>query len=423
MKRVFWIVACIGWGHGAVADMYSQLQSVYDTNPVIAGAAASVGAAAADADLARSGYLPAIGLSGGVNLAHSEILGQDYDYTPTQFGAQFEQSVFAGGAIIGRIKAADAMHASQVALFYSTQQDVFLSAINAYINVLNSSAVLELNKNNRRVLDEYYAFVSNRVDVGMLTRTDADQAAARRAAAEYSVSQSQSQYDNDIETFRRIYGGVPAEFKDVSLYRVHDLFPANLSAATEYALNTHPALRALRAQEDAARADIAVARATRLPSIDVRGSLIQADDVPILDRVRDGRIGVYLKIPLFDRGVSGAKMERARFTLDGIGSQIENVRRTIIENLTTAWNVYDAQTTAIDAARASVSANKAALSGVRDAQARGRRTVLDVLNAEQELLNSRVSLTRAEHAQISAYFAILAAMGYLTAENLGLTTD
>ena len=85
-----------------------------------------------------------------------------------------------------------------------------------------------------------------------------------------------------------------------------------------------------------------------------------------------------------------------------------------------AWNIYQSQYAAINAADASVKANSMALDGIRDEQKRGRRTVLDVLNAEQELLNSRVAYVRARHAQISAYFAILSAMGNLTPENLNL---
>ena len=106
--------------------------------------------------------------------------------------------------------------------------------------------------------------------------------------------------------------------------------------------------------------------------------------------------------------------------MSGIQDDIINARRTIVENLRMAWNIYQAQEYAINATLASVNANKTALAGIRDEQQRGRRTVLDVLNAEQELLNSRVAHIQAVHARISAYFAVLASVGKLTPENLGL---
>ncbi len=404
----------------ARADLYDVLRDVYQTNPTIAAQRTAVGAADAELDLARSGYKPYLGISAGVGLAHTELLGADYDYVPTQFGAQLQQNVFQGGAIMAKIKAARGTLRSQQAVLYSTQQDVFLDAINAYINILNADQVLELNENNLRVLDQYYDMVDARRSVGQLTQTDVDQAAARVQGAKYAVTQATTQYENAIETFVRISGARRAQYPDVDLSRVDYLFPDDITVAREYALAHHPALRALAAQEDAARENIVVARQSRMPAIDVRASAIQMDDLPIVDRLRDGRVGVYLSVPLYDRGASTANMERVRFTVAGIEERIRETRRVITENLNQAWNIYVAQGDAIDAARASVTAAKSALGGIRDEQQRGRRTVLDVLNAEQELLNAQVSLVRAQHSRTSAFFAVLAAMGMLSAENLGL---
>ena len=107
----------------------------------------------------------------------------------------------------------------------------------------------------------------------------------------------------------------------------------------------------------------------------------------------------------------------------GLYEQIINARRVVVENLGAAWNIYHSQESAIRAATAGVHANKAALAGVRDGQANGRRTVLDVLNAEQDLLNAQVAHTHAKHAQVAAFFAVLSAMGDLSPDNLGLVGD
>ncbi len=423
MKRLF--VSCLGvlFVLDAQADMYSALQVVYDNNPVIVGARTAVGAAAADLKLARSGMRPYLGITGAAGVARTEILGNDYDTVPTGVGAQFQQNIFAGGAIVAGIKAARGVLASQRAQLHAKQQEIFLDAINAYVNVLNARQVLDLNKNNQRVLQEYYDFVSQRVDVGMLTATDKAQAAARLSGAEYALADAQAQYDNAVQTLRRVYGRDFSQYDDIELDVVEDEFPDTRDEAIEYARIHHPVLVALRAQEDAACENIVTARQSAMPSIDVRGSLMQFDDMPIVDRVRDGRIGVYLSVPLFDKGASAARVEKVRFTVDGIGQQMIDAERVIIQNINQAWNTLDAQVVAIDAGRASVRANRLALDGVKDAQSQGRRTVLDVLNAEQELLNSRVNLTRAQHGRVAAYFAVLAAMGKLTPDCLGLDAD
>lgn len=407
----------------ARADMYSSLKNVYESNPVILQQRAAVDAAHSELSLARTGYKPYLGVSANAGLARTKIASQTYDYVPTQIGVEFQQNIFEGFGTIAQIKAAKGMLASQQAILYSTQQDVFLQAINAYINVLNSRQVLNLNKNNRRVLQEYYDLCVDREKVGSLTKTDVAQASARLEMAKYRETDAQASYDNSIETFRRIYGTVPDKFSDIALNRVADVFPDSVTAAQEYALAHHPALNALAAQEAAAKENITVARKSMLPSIDVRAAAMQVDDLPFVDKVRDSRVGVYLKVPLYDRGTAFANTDKVRFTVDGIQQQTINARRTIIENLNQAWNLYEAQTAAISAARAGVAAGEMALDGTREEQKRGRRTVLDVLNAEQELLNARVSLVRATHAQISAYFAILAATGQLSAQNLGIAND
>lgn len=406
----------------ARADMYSSLQRVYDTNPVISQQRQAVDAANADVRLARTDAKPYLGIGANAGVARTNLMGQTFDYVPTQIGIQAQQNLFKGFATIAHIKAAKGVLESQRAVLYATQQDVFIQAINAYIDVLNSEQVLKLNKNNQRVLQEYYDYCVEREQVGMLTRTDVAQASARLENAKYHVFDARAAYDNALETFRRIYGDTDSEYSDIDLKQMSSVFPENVDVASDWALKNHPAILALQSQADAARENITVARQSMLPSIDVKASVMQLDDLPYVDRVRDGRVGVYLSVPLYDRGTASANVEKVRFTVAGIDDQIANTRAVIMENLHQAWNLYDAQTYAITAAQTAVAANKLALGGIREEQQRGRRTVLDVLNAEQELLNAQVALTRAQHGKTAAYFAILASAGLLSPQNLGIKT-
>ena len=407
----------------AVADMYAELRNVYETNPVIGRARSDVDVARSDLNIARGGYKPYLGAAANVGLARTTILNNDYDYVPTQVGVEFQQNIFSGFSTVARIKAAKNIVNARQSALESTESDVFLAAINAYINVLNARDVLELNENNERVLRKYNETVENRKRVGQITSTDVAQSSARLESAKYNVIGARANYDNALETYVRIYGARPREYTEIETSRMERFFPATVHQATEYAIAHHPALRALDAQVDAAKQEIVVANRGMLPTVDVRASAMQFDDLPILDRVRDGRVGVYLSVPLYDRGHSMASANRARYNVDGIGMDIQNTRDIITENVHRAWNAYTAQDSAIAAATQAVRAAQSALDGVRDEQARGRRTVQDVLNAEQELLGAKISLTRARHEKVSAFFAILAAMGNLTAENLGLVVN
>ena len=223
-----------------------------------------------------------------------------------------------------------------------------------------------------------------------------------------------------IQTVNKGAELVSIKFNDIDLGRVRDLFPESVHDARERALRNHPVLRALDAQEVAAKQNIKIAYKSILPSVDVRGAIQQMDNVPFLDDITDSRIGVYLRVPLYDKGNAFANADKVRANVNGIYEQIINARRVVVENLNAAWNIYHSQESAIRAAMAGVNANKSALAGIRDGQANGRRTVLDVLNAEQDLLNSQVAHTRVVHARVAAFFAVLAAVGDLSPENLGL---
>ena len=412
------------------ADIYSALQNIYDNNPIIASGRSAVEGARADLSSARTEYKPYLGLTANIGLAHTSMdlddttldamAGGSVDYVPKGVGIVAQQNVFQGGATIANVKGAKRALEAQNAKLYATESDVFLSAINAYIDVLNKSEILKLNENTYKVLKKYHENVSDRQKVGQLTKTDVATAWARVQGAEYNVALAKAEYDNAVETFKRIYGDGEVSFSDIDMERVAAHFPDNVDTAEEYAIKNHPVILALEAQEAAVKTQVTVARHSMLPSVDLRASATQYNDLPYIDRVRDGRVGVYLSVPLYDKGNAFANVDKVRAASADIQDQIINARRTIVEQLHQAWNMYDAQKAAMDAADANVKASQMALSGTRDEQKRGRRTVLDVLNAEQEVLNAQVALSRAQYGKTSAYFSILAASGKLTPDVLGI---
>ncbi len=420
MKKYIAILGIILAVTPAMGDMYGALRMVYETNPTIGRQREIVNAAAAELKMARRQTLPYVGLSAGTGFSRTKVGDYTFDYEPAQIGIEAQQNLFQGFSILSQIKAAKSSLAAQQAVLYATQQEVFLDAINAYIDVLNAAEILKLNQNNQHVLQEYYDMCLDRQRAGTLTKTDVATASARLEMARYSVADANAAYNNALETFRRIYGDTLDDYPDIDMEKMRHLFPESAASAQDFAIAHHPSIAALNAQESAARENIMIARKTILPSVDIRASAVQMQDIPVIDRVRDARVGVYLKMPIFDRGTAFANVDKTKHTVAGIQEQIIAARRAVVENLNMAWNIYDAQTAAIAAARASVAANKLAVSGIRAEQRTGRRTVLDVLNTQQELLKSQVSLTRAEHGQISAFFAVLASMGKLNPDNLGM---
>ena len=255
---VFFCVLVLSGGD-VLADMYSDLQHVYDSNPIIGQRRADLDGARASIDMSKTELQPYLGMSGNVGVARTTALGNDFDYVPMQYGLEFQQNVFQGGAMFAQMRGAKMRYNAALANLHATEQDVLMNAINAYIEVLNARAVMDLNKNNERVLGEYYAFVRDGADVGRLTNTDVAQAMARLEMARYGTVDAIAKYENAIEVFRRIYGNVPIKFNDIDLTPVDDLFPVSVQMAEDKALRNHPVLRALDAQEMAARENIKIA--------------------------------------------------------------------------------------------------------------------------------------------------------------------
>ena len=400
----------------------SALKDVYDTNPEILAAREKVKKTEADLGLAKSGWQPTVGLTGGISRARTKADGMNLkdNYTQKEYGISASQNIFKGFTTSAQIQAAKSLVSVQEANLYATEQNVFMLAIDAYINVLNAKEVLKLNKHNEKVLKEYYDLYVEKEKVGVLTKTDVAQAKARLEGAKYHVIEAQAKYDNSLETFRRIYGKVEDSYQKIDIKNIKVSFPKRVEDAEKTALAKHPAILAMKAQEEAADNNITVSKQTIMPSVDIKASSIKYDDIPVAKGITDSQIGIYLTIPLYDQGITFSKTSKAKAEKAEVQMALSQTRRMVLEKLHQAWNLYQAQVVAIHSAEARVSASKLALSGVRDEQARGRRTVLDVLNAEQEVLDSQVMLTQAEHAKISAFFAVLSGMGELTPEYLEL---
>lgn len=406
----------------AWADIYTALREIDASNPEITAARSVVKASGADVRQSWAGWQPSVGVSAGIARAKTKAdqMGIDESYTQKQLGVSVEQNLFQGFATNARIDAAKGQLQAEQASLYATRQTVFLEAVQAYLNVLNTREVLALRRNNEKVLREYYNLFSQKEQVGVLTKTDVAQAEARLELAKYAAIAAKADYDNALETYRRIYGQTENQYTDVSTDRLKPVFPKTIQEAEQQALANHPSILAADARYRSADAQITVARQTILPSVDVKASAMRFDDIPLADRVDDSRIGVYLTVPLYDKGTALAQTQKAKANASAIKAQITGAQRAVLEKLNQAWNIYQAQTAAITSAQIRIKASRLALDGVRDEQERGRRTVLDVLNAEQEVLDARVSLTQAHHRQTLAFFSVLSGTGALTPHNLGI---
>lgn len=407
--------------------LQSAWEKVYRNNPSLTSARAELRATDEQVPIARANGLPSISATG--TYTEFPVTSRNSFTAPSRdASAQLQASLplYQGGAVRNAIKAADARVGAGRASLRSTEANVFAAATQAYLDVLRDEAVLDLNINQVKVLDTNLEVISARFRAGDLTRTDIAQSQARLGQARAQLGVAQAQIDSSRETYLQVIGTPP-----VALEQPQPLppFPKNVDDAIATAVANNPQLIAARAQERAALYDVGSARALNGPRLAavVNGGYSNYFNTlggPVSntffqsDRTVSG--GLQATLPLFQGGGPGARVRQAQALQSRALEQITLAERAVISTARSSFARYNASLAVIVASQSAVVANEAALRGVRAETRAGTRDVIDLLNAEQELLNSRVQLITANRDAYLAGFDLLVAMGKAEAKDLRL---
>ncbi len=425
---------------GAIAraeTMNGALVKAYLINPDINAQRAAVRQTDEDVPIANSGYLPTVQAVGSMGVAHangnqiipstsgsgtSEIRYATGAY-PRSYGVQAEQNVFDGFRTINRIRSAKSQVLGAREQLRNTEQNTLLSGVTAYMDVLQNTAIVELDHNNVDVLKEQLRETRDRFTVGEVTRTDVAQAEASLASANATLLTDQAVLEASIATYRQVIGDQPKTLAPVKpLTRPQ---PKNLPEAVDISQVEHPAIVAQEHGVDVALLSIKIAEGALYPQANVQASLVQAFDVnqtPGLRQFNAQLVG-NLTIPIYQGGQEYANIRQSKENLSVQELRASSVRDQIRQNVVASWGRNEAAIGVVKAARAAVAANEVALAGVREEAKVGQRTTLDVLNAQQALLSARTQLVRAEHDQVVFSYSLISAVGRLNVPTLGLAVD
>lgn len=345
------------------------------------------------------------------------------------YSVQANQPIFRGLRNFNQYKGAKAEVLAGRANLLGTEQQVLLDAVTAYMDVLRDEAVLRLNENNIQVLTRQLEASRDRFRVGEVTRTDVAQSEAALAGAVSARFQSQATLQASRSSYRRIIGDFPATLEDAPQLPP---LPEAEEAAVEVALSENPLVIAARFTERAAGYDVKEAKGAVLPTLSAfadythRESPSQTFDplqnqfVGASNTFESTRFGLTLDVPLYQSGAEYSAVRRAKQVASQRRLQIVSAERQVMQNVRVAWENLRAAESTIESTSAQVRANEIALEGVRQEAAVGARTTLDVLDAEQVLLNSRVNLVTARRNQYVAGFGLLESVGRLNAVALDL---
>ncbi len=411
------------------------LVKAYVTNPDINAQRATVRESDEGVPEANAGYLPKISAVGTAGVQHangnqiipsSGILGpSEIRYAtgayPRSYGIQAQQNIFDGYQTINRIRSAESNVFAARAQLRNTEQTTLLDGVQAYMDVLQNTAIVDLDHNNVDVLKEQLRETRDRFTVGEVTRTDVAQAEASLASANATLLTDQAVLEGSIATYRQVIGDEPRTLAPVK--PVVQPLPKTQAEAVNISQVEHPAIVAQEHGVDVALLSVKIAEGALYPQVSVSAQLTQGFDVNVTPGMRqfNAEILGQLTIPIYQGGAEYASIRQQKEGLSVQELRASSVRDQIRQNVVAAWGRNVAAIGVVKAARAAVAANEVALAGVREEARVGQRTTLDVLNAQQALLSSRTQLVRAEHDQVVFSYSLLSTVGRLNVPTLGLT--
>ncbi len=416
----------------------SALVKAYRMNPQLNAQRANVRAADEGVAKAQAGYRPKLTASSnlgaenfnyrspnpqfGTSLTQPRTIITDQRILPRGVSAQLTQTIFDSGATSNSVRQAESQVLAARENLRNIEETVLFSGAQAYMNVLRDTATLNLQKSNVDVLEEQLRQTRDRFNVGEVTRTDVAQAESRLEGAHSQVAAAEATLKGDIATYRQTIGVEP---KTLAPGRPVDrLLPPTLEGALKVAFAENPAIVAAFHNVDAAELQVKIAEAALGPTIALQGQVQQAYDNRVSnDQLFTASVTATLTVPIYEGGAVYAQVRQAKEALGQQRLVAEQTRDQVRQLVVSAWGNLDASKAQILAAQAQISASEVALNGVREEAKVGQRTTLDVLNAQQDLLNARVALVSAQHDRVVNSYQLLQGVGRLTLERIAPSSE
>ncbi|NVJ93729.1 MAG: TolC family outer membrane protein [Methylocystaceae bacterium] len=414
------------FGAQAHAETLNEaLVKAYLNNPTLKSERATVRAKDEGVSQALANWRPDVSWDGSIyrsRNSNNARTGNNRDQSLTPMSSTFTvtQPLFRGFQTISETDKEEANVKSSRYTLAVREQKVLLDTVTAYSNVVRDIAVLELNQNNEAVLLRQLEATRDRFEVGELTRTDVSQAEARYAKATADRIKSESDLESSRANYKNLVGDLPVDLTTPP--QPSDL-PTSAEETLDKAGKNNPEFLAAYYAEISAVENIDQTAGKLLPELSlVASSSTSFDSSTKGTRTDDNKIGLTLTIPFYQQGSVYSEVREAKQTAAEKRMDMEQARRDAIESAHSNWENYVATKAQIQSYLAQIRSAEVALDGVQREAAVGSRTVLDVLDAEQELLDAKVSLVKAQRNELVAVYQLKQSVGDLTADKLGLDT-
>ncbi len=411
---------------GARAETLTEaLVDAYQTNPGLLAQRARLRAIDERVPQALSNWRPTVTISGRIGVDHADKISavgvkSETNGEPRSADITISQPLFRGFRTVRQTERAKSQVAAQRARLLASEQNTLSDAVTAYMNVVRERALLDLSEGNVQVLERQLEATRDRFEVGELTRTDVAQAESRLQLAIANRVNAEGNLANADAVYIDVIGHEPG---DLAFPSGPSGLPASGDDAIEAARVNSPGVVSADFDERAALADVSMVRGELYPTLTLNGTVSQNEDGAVTTETTSRSLTATLRIPLYQSGAVYSRLREAKQTASQRRSDVVGSQRDAVREATRTWESLATARASITAFEAAVRAQEIALEGTEQEAQVGSRTVLDVLDAEQELLDARVSLVRAERDEIVASFDLLSAMGRLSAEALMLPVE
>jgi len=415
------LAAIVATGSARAASMetiHGALASAYNNNATLNAARAEQRATDEGVPQALAGFRPTISATASAQLGRGRTQLGTATAIQSSIGIQLEQPIFRGNRTRNGLKIAETAVLAGRESLRNTEQDILLDAATAYMDVMRDRAIVGLNSQNVEFLRAQVKAAQDRLDVGEGTRTDVAQANARLSAAESQYAVSVAALAASAAVYQQVVGHAPGNLSAAS--PVERMLPGSPEAAATLAMGNHPAIMASKLNSDVSAFNVKIAEGALLPTASLTAGLSRSTGPGDGAFSNSASIGARLTIPIYTGGLSSSQVREAKERFGQSQIQVDVIRAQVRALVIANYGQLQAARAQLSAAQAQVSASQLALEGIQEERNVGQRTTLDVLNAQQEVLNGRISLVRAQRDRVVASYALLAAVGKLSAEALNL---
>jgi outer membrane protein len=413
----------------AAETLLDALAGAYQYSPTIDAERARQRARDEDIARAESGYRPDISATSVVGRQKTTTrtsipgAGGTSITSPRGWSVDLVQPIFRGFQTTNAVNATEAQDRAGRETLRNVEQQVLLDAVTAYGDVVRDQAIVRLNENNLSFLDAELKATRDRFNVGEVTKTDVAQAEARRATGQSSLDQSRANLKSSRAIFEQVIGHPPSRLAEPNPNT--KLVPRSLDDAVAIGTKENPLVVQALYSEQAARYSVDQIRGELLPQAQLEASY--TDNFDQSEGINEQATALVLgrvNVPIYPAGGEVyARVRQAKHTHVSLLQEIEVARSTAQSQVVQAWSQLQGFRAQAESDRASIAANTTALNGVREEERVGQRTILDVLNAQQELLQSQVSLETTKRNILVASYTVVSAIGRLSVAEVGAASQ